>query len=262
MDASLSTMNLRVRKLRDEVGELERALAALEPARKPPVRRFRRSGVLLALALAIAVPGVALANHVFSDVPTNSTFHANIANIARAGITVGCTQTTYCPADYVRRDSMAAFLNRGLGRANQGVAFGIALDANNETEIASTTLAAPGAGYALISVSAFAHTIDAFGCPCQINLSLGGTHTESFYFANMLSNPTSGISHTYIGNQWLDSIPAKGTYEYTALLAAATGEADVTGDAVITVVWIPFGGTGSANYGEVTSTPTSGAANR
>jgi hypothetical protein len=65
------------------------------------------------LALPIAVS----ASHVFSDVPTSSTYHTTTARLVGAGITGGCGGGKYCPNAAVTRGQMAAFLNRGLGRA-------------------------------------------------------------------------------------------------------------------------------------------------
>ena len=48
----------------------------------------------------------------------NSLFEAGINKVAKAGITAGCNPPAndrYCPADYVTRGQMAAFLKRALG---------------------------------------------------------------------------------------------------------------------------------------------------
>jgi len=54
----------------------------------------------------------------FRDVPRDSTFAADIAWIAAAGITRGCNPPAndlFCPTDVVTRQQMAAFLARALG---------------------------------------------------------------------------------------------------------------------------------------------------
>ena len=38
----------------------------------------------------------------------------DINRVAKAGITPGCTATTYCPTNPVARGQMAAFLHRAL----------------------------------------------------------------------------------------------------------------------------------------------------
>jgi hypothetical protein len=54
---------------------------------------------------------------VFTDVPAGSTFAADIARLAAAGITKGCNPPAndrFCPSDRVTREQMAAFLVRSL----------------------------------------------------------------------------------------------------------------------------------------------------
>ncbi len=46
-----------------------------------------------------------------------SIFETDINKLAFAGVTVGCTDTEYCPRNPVRRDQMASFLGRALGLA-------------------------------------------------------------------------------------------------------------------------------------------------
>ncbi len=50
----------------------------------------------------------------FTDDET-SIFEADINRLAAAGITTGCTPTTFCPLGIVTRGQMAAFLDRALG---------------------------------------------------------------------------------------------------------------------------------------------------
>jgi hypothetical protein len=68
---------------------------------------------LLALAAGSFV-GVAQAQICtpFTDVPAASGFCADIQWMYNRGIAQGCTATTYCPSQYVRRDQLAAFLSR------------------------------------------------------------------------------------------------------------------------------------------------------
>ena len=48
----------------------------------------------------------------FTDVAANDPFCANVQWMYNRAITLGCTPTAYCPAQFVRRDQMAAFMNR------------------------------------------------------------------------------------------------------------------------------------------------------
>ena len=63
------------------------------------------------LARAFNLP--ATATDYFSDDETSS-HEANINRIRAAGITTGCSATTYCPKGHVTRGQMAAFLHRAV----------------------------------------------------------------------------------------------------------------------------------------------------
>lgn len=51
----------------------------------------------------------------FTDVPSGSQLAGHVSAIADAGVTTGCTATTYCPDLPVSRGQMATFLARALG---------------------------------------------------------------------------------------------------------------------------------------------------
>ena len=111
----------RIDELRRELDALSAAAVegaapteASQPMPKRARRRVRRSIVFAVLLVTLAIPGVVLASHQFSDVPNSNTFHNSISNIKIAGITGGCGGSKYCPSDPVTRGQMAAFLNRGL----------------------------------------------------------------------------------------------------------------------------------------------------
>ncbi len=55
----------------------------------------------------------------FDDV-ADSVFLENILWLADSGITKGCSDTSFCPGDYVTRGQMAAFLSRALGYTDAG----------------------------------------------------------------------------------------------------------------------------------------------
>jgi hypothetical protein len=80
-------------------------------------RRQRKLFVVGVFLVAIALPAAVWASDKFFDVPDDQPFHNQISAIAGAGITTGCGEGNYCPAEFVRRDAMAAFMHRGYGRA-------------------------------------------------------------------------------------------------------------------------------------------------
>jgi hypothetical protein len=83
--------------------------------RRPWLRRPWPLAVLV--GALVVVPTAALATHVFSDVADTSTHAPGIEFVADVGITVGCDDDRYCPADPVTRQQMATFLHRSSGFA-------------------------------------------------------------------------------------------------------------------------------------------------
>ena len=77
-----------------------------------PSGKVRRDQMASFLARAANLP--ATSTDYFSDDEGN-THEANINRIRAAGITTGCTATTYCPAGLVTRGQMASFLRRAFG---------------------------------------------------------------------------------------------------------------------------------------------------
>jgi hypothetical protein len=80
--------------------------------------------MLLASAAATAAPCAG-----FVDVEDTDQFCPDVTWMKQQGVTLGCTATQYCPADYVTRLQMAAFMHR-LGSAVgdiTGVAAGVGL---------------------------------------------------------------------------------------------------------------------------------------
>ena len=54
----------------------------------------------------------------YEDVPPSSSFHAAVASLARAGVTVGCGPGLFCPNDALTRGQMAVFLERAIHGAD------------------------------------------------------------------------------------------------------------------------------------------------
>ncbi|SVE19128.1 uncharacterized protein METZ01_LOCUS471982, partial [marine metagenome] len=50
----------------------------------------------------------------YADVDVGHPFAGEILGLTELGITTGCTETEFCPSDFVTREQMAAFLVRGL----------------------------------------------------------------------------------------------------------------------------------------------------
>ena len=249
MDAT--TLQTEIAELRQEVNAL-RAEVGRGRAPRTRSRRLSHRRVLAGLiALALAIPGVALANHTFGDVPTSSTFHANVTNIYRAGITTGCDPGLYCPADPVRRDQMAAFLNRGLGRANHGDAAGVQF-VDGFVTAAQVNLVTPGAGFVLVTAQSMAYPASA-GCPCKIRMALlGPLGSGGSYY---LETPVLTGSVGHVGNTWVFEVDSKGTHTFKAMVQRTAGSAFIRTDTVITAIWAPFDGAGNGFDGSALAAP-------
>lgn len=84
---------------------------------KPRHRRWTIIAIA-ALVMNTVLATAVIAGHTFNDVPSNHTFHDDIAWLAANDITRGCNppaNTSYCPQDDVNRGQMAAFMRRFAG---------------------------------------------------------------------------------------------------------------------------------------------------
>lgn len=79
-----------------------------------PSELITRAQMASLLVRALDLPAEPLDRFTDDD---GNTHEANINALARAGITTGCTATTFCPADPVIRAHMAAFLYRALSES-------------------------------------------------------------------------------------------------------------------------------------------------
>ena len=90
-----------------------RAAGITWAAARPSTARSRVTREQMATFLAKGFDLPATATDYFTDDET-SCHEANINKVRAAGITIGCTATTYCPKADVTRGQMAAFLRRAL----------------------------------------------------------------------------------------------------------------------------------------------------
>lgn len=145
----------------------------------PRLQRLRSALLVALVAASLAFPLGVLASHQFGDVPNSNIFHDNISAIAGAGVTAGCGGGNFCPSATVTREQMAAFMQRGFGRAAQDSVI-VDFAANTPTTVLSTTITPGlvGSGTQFIkadaSVSLYVET--ASGCLCYylVHLTLDG----------------------------------------------------------------------------------------
>jgi hypothetical protein len=211
--------------------------------------RRRRVAATALLAIALVVPGVALASHQFTDVPTDHTFHQDISKLKGAAITAGCSPTMYCPDATVTRGQMAAFLNRGLGRVVRTNLLGTA---NSATAVSTGSLTITagnfegGFAYVLVTSSVNAY-VTGPTCPCEatIVVTRGGAQVSSEIYMDLppvaapdLDSDDAATTTNVI------VVPTGVPQTFTATFQRKLGTAAVYMYGTLTAVVIPFGGTG------------------
>jgi hypothetical protein len=186
-------------------------------------RSLRRGLVVVAVVFAAALPMSLAAAHRFTDVPTSDIFHAAIDAIARAGITTGCTSTTYCPEQAVTRGQMGAFLHRGLGRvamAQEGAPAGGSILHGQEEDAAQVQIHVGGTGASSKQYVTVDAVIEVLGnvagpgetaCPCQFEFFLvDDTGGSSFVRRQTIG---TNEQHTLSIATVFDAAPGTHTYK-------------------------------------------------
>ena len=227
------------------------------PAFVAAVRHRRLIAVMLATMLA-TVPITALAFHRFVDVPNSNPFHDDITLMADAGITLGCGDGKYCPSDFVTREQMAAFLNRGFPRAalaSGSITFGAAA----RDPVAQLQMIAGGArggsGFVVVDVDVSASTNTPGRCPCDVTIWIdmldgGGfsllDSSDAMYFDVPDTATPTGYRNEGGSVSWVFPVPtlAVRTFAARAIVSSnvfpAPG-ADEFVAATITATYVPFG---------------------
>ena len=204
-------------------------------------------------ALAVAVP-VAWASGIFGDTAGNP-FEPDIEAIAQAGITKGCTTTTppnYCPADFVRRDAMAAFMHRGFGRV--GATFNVDVPvtgtANTVLLTQQITVGLPSGalagatGFILGTGTVSLKRTDTSGCLCTYRAFLtvdGGQISQSGYVTFPSGSDNAVVSAASTG---IAAVTTSGVHTVALhVQQIGTGTGDAIGYGNLTALYVPFGST-------------------
>jgi hypothetical protein len=251
----------RLRALELQIEDLNRSRRRRRIVTPRPVSRL-----LTALAVIAAVgilPMVVLASDTFTDVPDSNTFHDSINNLYNAGIANGCQSTPtlkYCPGSAVTRGQMAAFLNRGLGRAASGQGGVTALADINETDLATVTIdtggVSGGTGFVLVTGSVSAATLSSTTCPCEVSVAVRNVTDDeaigSLRFEVLNIESPSGNRSGSGGNTWVFAVDSGSSREFSVQasldMTGATGNVQVEGR--VSAVYVPFGATGGSALGE------------
>jgi len=229
------------------------------PARSPrsssrPRRRRRLLAMVVALALLAAPMSVAVAAHLFPDVPTTHPHHTGISRIALAGITAGCGgSANYCPEDPVTRDQMGTFLSRGLGRVAFDSTAPASVAPSTDVTVANLTLTpgyasnkiAGANGFLKIDGNVTINEAAADGCECYVRIEI---HVDGV--------DVPGVQYVWLdndaGNQLASasitaSVPvsANGARTVELVVNEYIGSETLSAWATLTALYVPFGSSGT-----------------
>jgi hypothetical protein len=223
------------------------------PRRFPPASRSARLGLVALAALVVALP-TAWASHTFGDVLNTSPHHDDVPALAEAGITAGCNppaNTAYCPDAAVRRDQMASFLRRGLGRAASDAFTASPTPTTYDTPVGAIPItpglasgARPGAaGFVTVNAQITIYVPSATGCPCLFLADLWSEETGYLTsHPGTMTVTTAGyhpLSLTGIGRFTSPGAKVIGVY---VARTDGTAQSEVFGQA--TAQYLPFGSAG------------------
>jgi hypothetical protein len=203
-------------------------------------------------------PAVAVANHIFSDVPTSWIFHGDIERVYDARITAGCSASTYCPTENVTRGQMAAFLSRTGGRVaydTDGFAFDLAMQ-----KVLATVTIRPGnvpGGTAFIkldaSMYAYTNGDNETGCAaCTVSFYIDQRDSPNLSLASLVTlHNTSTTAQESSAGSITFVVPAPtgvdATFDLIASRSLGTGLVNAIGSLAAT--YYPFGGLGTDTLG-------------
>jgi len=242
-----------------------------------PDHRKRLITFAVALAVLLVAPLAVMASHSFTDVPDSNTFHADIAWLADADVTKGCNppaNTLYCPKDFVTREQMAAFMHRLADNqvVDAGALEGMSSsdfveegEANSvtpamttaETGVAqvsvgsfpqldgtvqaidSITIAAPAAGYVIVTLTSEVWMHHANGTQTEVQL---GVSTSSTAFGDGedhdVQTPSTAPSGSYVQTVGITKVfpvaAGNRTFHFLAERVSGAGGNSQVGDYQIT----------------------------
>jgi hypothetical protein len=198
-------------------------------------------------------PAVAVANHIFSDVPTSHPFHNDIERVYDARITAGCSATTYCPETNVTRGQMAAFLSRTGGRVDydDGVVDGV----TTQTILATVTIrpgnVPGGTAFVKLDASAYAYTnsLNETGCvPCQVGIWIDrqDNDDQSHYSLFQLHNLSTAVGEVGSGSlTFVVQVATGADVTFDLYVARQAGSGSITAVGSIAATYYPFGAVGT-----------------
>jgi hypothetical protein len=218
-----------------------------------------RAFLTLLLAGAVAVP-VAWASHQFGDVPETNPHHEDVSAIFGARITQGCNPPAndlYCPDHFVRRDQMASFLQRGLGRAALGgdSEFTALTAAESDIAVLDVTTGGTDGGTGFIVVNATANGFLPAGessLPSLVAFRIvrdAGGESDEVYETAMPTTVEHPHGFVSAAQTWVFPV-ATGTVETLRLKAwIQEGPGPINARGRLSAIYVPFGSAGGAVLG-------------
>jgi hypothetical protein len=202
--------------------------------------------VLLALGTAVAAAGAGPLR--FTDVPPSHPFEREISAVASGNIAAGYPDGTFRPGDPITRQAMAAFLARGLGRAEFATGTVSGAGVLNRT-VASLTVHHSASGYVIVNASTGGRIATEASCPCVIETRLVSGTRQSPKVQDELVNiaEPGGNVMGATSNTWVASVHGKGSTTFSLLarrVNAVTGNPTTTFEGSLTAQFVPFDGTG------------------
>lgn len=219
---------------------------------RPTIRGLRRRRLLTgALIAALLVPSAVWASHQFSDVATSHAFHGDIARAKDAGLTAGCSATTFCPEEPVTRSQMTAFLGRGVGRLT-GTYISGNVNSSTLTTVGSVTIKAgnPTGGAQLVMLMASVNVKTNGVCPCEVFAGLykgDGTALNFDTFIDLAAIPGGQFftdeSATLLG---IAIVPTGVSQTFLVKTSRQAGSANIEVGGRFQAVTVPLDGLGQA----------------
>lgn len=222
----------------------------------------RRVTTATVVAAAVLVSGTAAvaATGRFDDVGEKHPYRDEVEALAGAGITTGWPDGTYRPRNELRREGMAAFLGRGLGRAGHATGQGrlghdVDGEVRTEAGVASLSIDAGGTGggtgFVLLQGTASVYSAtgpatDLGACPCEVELFVeevgsGATGPSAWTDLPAVAGD-SGFANASAAVTVVLPLPADTTGTYR--LVARLGDRDVDRlvvEGALTGLYVPFG---------------------
>jgi hypothetical protein len=214
--------------------------------------RWKLALGIAVVLIAISVP-LAVGSHQFADVPTGHIFHTNITNLANSGVTAGCGGSNYCPDAPVTRGSMAAFLNRGLGRATTRQQQ-LVIDGSgtyNMAELTIETGGTPGGtGFVFLTGTASIRVGGDGYCPCTIGMSPEPTNSLYMYTSlpDIDSPPFANWKQASVSNNAVVAVESGESHTFRIAISLNTTSAstdDIVLSAQLSAFYVPFGAKGT-----------------